>query len=123
MHKFILVIILCLIAFGCKGETRSITHQMWTNDKAVPSVMIAAKDLTPEGKQKLDKEIGNGVVFDSTIDAYVIQVSDEHRWDKVTLKVLATPFTVLADGVQYTVVVAVSNPDLTINILKAILEN
>ena len=123
MTKVSLILVLIIAMCGCTGGQRSITEEMWSNSNSVTSVMIAEGDLSPEGKNKLDGDLGKGVVYDQSRKAYIIKVSNDQNWDKVSLKVLATPFTVLADGVKYTVVVAVMNPELTMSILKVVLNN
>lgn len=107
---------------GCRNNGDTITGDMWSGSDVNNSVIIDEKNLTEDGKEKLDKEIGNGVFYDKDKKFYVIRVSGKDDWGLVTLKVLATPLAVVADGVKYTVVVAVSNPQLTAGILETILK-
>jgi uncharacterized protein YceK len=121
--KLILFLAFVLMMSGCDKSNRSITGEMWSNPENVSSVMINDSDLTEDGKNKLNRDIGKGVVYDADRKAYIIKVNEDDNWGNISLKVLATPFTIVADGVKYTVVVAVSNPQITLAILEAVLKH
>jgi hypothetical protein len=121
--KLIIIMAFVLMLSGCDKSNRSITGDMWSDPENVSSVMINDSDLTEEGKNKLNRDIGKGVVYDADRKAYIIKVNEEDNWGNISLKVLATPFTIVADGVKYTVVVAVSNPQITLAILEAVLKH
>jgi len=120
--RYILILTVILFLSGCDGKSRSVTKMMWSEDKSTPAIVIKEKDLTDEGIKKLKALIGSNVIYDDTRKVYLVAASEHADWTKVTLKVLATPFTVVADGVQYTVVVAVANPQITLSIIQALLK-
>lgn len=120
--KLILAIAAMLVLGACDGQSRSITGMMWTASDSPSAVVIDEADLTPDGAEKMRAMIGSGVLYDAERRKYVVAVHEHTDWGVVSLKVLATPFTVVADGVQYTVVVAVANPQITLAVVQALLK-